>query len=59
MSTDTDFTGECDLCGEGYDMTRTDAPSLSEVGEFHRPDHPDGNAIAHAQCGFDAGLDLA
>lgn len=51
------FSGQCELCGEPYDQLAVSEPSLSDVGEF-----VDGNSnhvIAHAQCGIDAGLEIA
>ena len=41
--------GECDLCGEGVD---------AEMGEFWNMEQEE-SVYAHAQCGIDAGLDLA
>lgn len=44
---------ECGLCGEKLRM-------IDEVGEFYNPTMPDvESVIAHAQCGFDAGWELA
>lgn len=40
---------ECELCGEGAD---------AEMGIFWNRETNDG-IWAHAQCGIDAGLDLA
>jgi hypothetical protein len=58
--------GQCELCGETYDQADP-RPSRSEVAEFfdHERQHADpskpfaGHVIAHAQCGIDAGLELA
>lgn len=60
------FSGTCDLCGEPFDQSSR-RPSLNEVGEFVRtiPEAGFGGqditetVIAHAQCGLDAGLELA
>lgn len=43
---------DCGICGE---------PADNEMGEFFTPDWPDDkpSVIAHAQCGIDAGLELA
>lgn len=48
-------TMECQICGE---------PADGEMGEFGLPDgqtDPDGavSVVAHAQCGLDAGLEIA
>jgi hypothetical protein len=54
----------CELCGELIDWS-SPLPSKSEAGEFYDPsidkgDSPmQGHVIAHAQCGIDAGLDMA
>lgn len=49
--------GDCDICGEPYDQTSS-RPSMNEVGEFWDPEKND-SVVAHAQCGIDAGLELA
>ncbi|WP_160161187.1 hypothetical protein [Actinomadura sp. K4S16] len=45
----------CELCGE---RIKTDAHGfpIEEAGEFTKGDD---SVIAHAQCGLDAGLELA
>jgi hypothetical protein len=48
---------DCDICGEALG-----GPN-AEVGEFYDPQATDtsveGHKIAHAQCGLDAGLEIA
>ena len=44
--------GACEICGE---------PADNEMGEIYSPEWPDDkpSVIAHAQCGIDAGLEVA
>lgn len=55
---DDDMVGECGICGERYDISAFDRPSLCEVGEFVTADGSD-TVVAHAQCGLDYELELA
>lgn len=51
--------GPCDICGEEIDY-ESPLPSKNEAGEFCDPADPGGkHYIAHAQCGIDAGFQLA
>lgn len=54
--------GDCDICGEPYDANDP-RPSMSEVAEFCDPDREwdehENSFVAHAQCGLDAGYELA
>lgn len=50
----------CELCGEPFKLPEEN----EQVGEFYDPAKAaiggaTGHVIAHAQCGIDAGLDLA
>lgn len=49
--------GKCEICGEDYDQNDP-RPSVADVGEFYDPKF-DGDIIAHAQCGINAGLEPA
>ena len=52
-----DMKAECKICGEEIDRS-SPLPSKNEAGEFI--DRATGrHVIAHAQCGIDAGLELA
>lgn len=46
------FDDKCQLCDEGNEP-------WDEIAEFRTPDGPAPTVVAHAQCGFDAGLELA
>jgi len=48
---------DCEICGERIPLDRWGFPR-GEVGEFVLADGSD-NVIAHAQCGLNAGLELA
>ena len=50
------FSGICDLCGEPYNQL-SDKPSEADVAEY--VDSNSNHVIAHAQCGIDAGLEMA
>lgn len=54
------FKGPCGLCGEEIDFS-SPLPSKSDAGEFYNPNNHDFDevAIAHAQCGIDAGWKMA
>jgi hypothetical protein len=43
------FPNGCGLCGE---------PADAEMGEFWQPEQ-NTSVVAHAQCGIDAGLEIA
>lgn len=51
-----DCCGECEICGEPY-CTNGTRLSLAEVGEFVAPEN--NHVIAHAECGLNAGYELA
>jgi hypothetical protein len=51
-----DMQGDCEICGERYDV-RSPLPSISEIGEFVEADGT--HVITHAECGVNAGLELA
>jgi hypothetical protein len=47
----------CDICGERFTLDPHE-----EIGEFalpFDPDYPTGSVVAHAQCGLDAGYEIA
>lgn len=49
--------GDCELCGEGFRLNEQGGYA-EEVGEFW--DHTrDRGVMAHADCGLDAGFELA
>lgn len=62
--------GACEICGEHYD-TSSPRSSVADIGEFYDPDEAakaevgltsnpfPGHVIAHAECGINAGLEIA
>lgn len=51
------FAGDCDFCGEWYHVDDSRS-SVSEVGEFYS-ESEESHKIGHAQCGLDAGWEIA
>lgn len=46
------FDDRCQLCDEGNEPGE-------EIAEFRTGDPANPSVVAHAQCGFDAGMELA
>ena len=56
LEIDDDMRGDCAVCGEAYDV-RSTLSSVSDIGEFVNENGEHG--ICHAECGINAGFDLA